>query len=260
MDPLTISALVAGGGAALQAGGGLFSSAMNVHESRQNRRFQRDMSNTAHQRAVADLKKAGLNPILSATKGGASTPSGSGTQLHNPMEGMAQAGSAHATLRQQQPLLQAQVAHTNAQTNVANMTAKSIQQDITQKDIMNPLHQQHLTTSIDNLKVNTNLSAKHAEVAEQQLQALKHKMHELEAEGALWKKMNETFTPEGAAIMSKIGSLLTSGVIVGTVAGTLGKFLSSAKNATKGSNSQINFPKPTRNMDDFNSRNNIQIK
>lgn len=52
-------------------------SAYNAAEAEANRAWQTEMSNTSYQRAVKDMKAAGINPILAYSNGGAVTPSGS---------------------------------------------------------------------------------------------------------------------------------------------------------------------------------------
>ena len=61
----------------------------NSAEALANREWQEHMSNTAYQRAVEDMKKAGINPILAFANGGASTPGGSAGTISGASMGLA---------------------------------------------------------------------------------------------------------------------------------------------------------------------------
>lgn len=106
--------------------GSLISSYMNKKSADNQMDFQADMSNTSIQRRVADLKAAGLNPLLavSSASSGASTPSGTSTSFDS-------LGNSVATAIQ----LGMQKQANDANINKTNAEAAKIKDDIKTNEI-----------------------------------------------------------------------------------------------------------------------------
>lgn len=159
MGPLALAAIPAIGemaGSLLGMAGQKQANFANAQEAQRNRDFQERMSNTSYQRAVADMKSAGLNPALAYQQGGSSSPSGTAARYENAnaslkgsAAGAAQSFSDMRTANANRELTKAQTAKTAAEAQYTAAEAEARIRDLNTRADVSASNARDLETTRD---------------------------------------------------------------------------------------------------------------
>jgi len=187
----------------------------NAQQAQIQEGFQREMSNTAYQRAVADLKAAGLNPMLAYAQGGATTPVGAKAEMQSALGAgatsagqtfqLAQAAKNQTDLTKADVYLkneQAGAAGSQEDLNRANMNLALV--EAANKGAQLPGHKEFVNQVTSQIKLNNAISANNsANTAKTQ-----YEMPEAKAIGRLYAGEKGVYikgAERGANVLRDIG-------------------------------------------------------
>lgn len=167
------------------------SNAFSALQAQKQMDFQERMSSTSWQRGVADMRRAGINPMLAFSQGGASSPSGSA------------ASASQIAMQTGSPMI------TGASQNNAIGPAVSSAMDAIrlQADLKN------LSATHDNIQSQTNLNNTHAVKVAADTNLSKAALNKAQTMSHMWdipnritKGISSHVTPQAAKVISNTSS------------------------------------------------------
>jgi hypothetical protein len=175
----------------------------NYRIARENREWQERMSNTAYQRAAADLNKAGLNRILAIGRP-ASTPAGNVATMLNKNKQLAEGISTGVNtalqarkLNQEIKESEARIANIDADTTLKGVTGSKYGSEINlndQKAQTELKRQANITSHTENLRLEADIK--------------KLNMYGIRAESDLWKWLEDAAPTEIRKLIPMAGKYL----------------------------------------------------